>query len=309
MGKMDKLKNKYKDVYDYFIKENCELLEKEYINNNTLMKYKCSCGNISTIRWRLFQSGKRCKECKVERMLKTTKKNNNGELHLKTKKFLDQRELDNIKKYGVKHVFQSKEVKSKIAKTNMERYGVEHVSNSPIIRQKQIDGLVQSYGVEYPMHSKEIKEKFHKTIMDRYGAPNLAFFSNSVSKESQKLFWEIYNKLEENVKVKTYFGELNAEFVKRYKDKYYKYDFVNTKFKKSIEYNGKNFHPHPSQNEDDTKWFAFDSSKTVREAREYELIKYEALEKQGFQILTVWDFEYRKDLESLVEKCLLFLLS
>ena len=53
----------YKDVYNYFKKYDCELLEKEYINNKVKMRYRCSCGHISKISFGSFKSGHRCKKC------------------------------------------------------------------------------------------------------------------------------------------------------------------------------------------------------------------------------------------------------
>lgn len=35
------------EVSQMFKDANCELLSKEYINSNTLLDFKCSCGNIS----------------------------------------------------------------------------------------------------------------------------------------------------------------------------------------------------------------------------------------------------------------------
>lgn len=53
----------YKFIYNYFKNNDCELLETEYINTNTKMQYKCSCGNISEITFGNFQQGKRCRKC------------------------------------------------------------------------------------------------------------------------------------------------------------------------------------------------------------------------------------------------------
>jgi hypothetical protein len=39
----------YEEVYTRFKEQNCELLDKEYKNSRTKLKYKCSCGNISFI--------------------------------------------------------------------------------------------------------------------------------------------------------------------------------------------------------------------------------------------------------------------
>lgn len=52
-----------KDVNRYFKEQNCELLESEYTNNKTKMKYKCQCGKIAHTTWINFRKGFRCKSC------------------------------------------------------------------------------------------------------------------------------------------------------------------------------------------------------------------------------------------------------
>ena len=53
----------YEYVKKYFKEQKCELLENEYINNSTKMRYKCNCGNVSEIDFSSFQQGGRCKKC------------------------------------------------------------------------------------------------------------------------------------------------------------------------------------------------------------------------------------------------------
>jgi len=60
---MPKKKLTYEYVYNYFLENGCELLEKEYVNYKTKMKYRCSCGNISSITFGNFKMGKRCSKC------------------------------------------------------------------------------------------------------------------------------------------------------------------------------------------------------------------------------------------------------
>lgn len=60
-GGAEKLAFEY--VCNYFREQGCELLEKKYISNNTKMRYKCGCGNISKIVFRSFQQGARCIKC------------------------------------------------------------------------------------------------------------------------------------------------------------------------------------------------------------------------------------------------------
>ena len=56
-------RHNYEYVKQYFEDNNCELLETNYINSCTKLKYKCSCGNISYINFTSFKSGRRCKKC------------------------------------------------------------------------------------------------------------------------------------------------------------------------------------------------------------------------------------------------------
>lgn len=53
----------YEYVKGYFEEQGCELLEEEYKDNKTKMKYKCVCGNISKIVFGSFQQGRRCMKC------------------------------------------------------------------------------------------------------------------------------------------------------------------------------------------------------------------------------------------------------
>ena len=306
---LQRKKFKYDYVYNYFKNNNCELLSKKYNHSKEKLKYRCSCGNISTIEFRNFKQGKRCKKCSPTRAKITNKNNHNGMLYVKTNEFLSARKRTCLKKYGVENPLQSPVVKKKLQQTNLNKYGYEYVFSSPVIKQKIKNTVKNKYGCEYLHQSPIVRKKFKQTLLKKHGVPSLAYLSNCSSKESQKLFDKIYNKIGQEYKEKTYFASLNNEFTIKYKDKYFKYDFVNSKFKKAIEYNGFNFHPKPNQKDNEIGWCAFHPKKTAKEAKQYEKIKYEGLQKRGYQILTVWDYELHNNFNNLVKKCLTFLLS
>lgn len=50
-------------VNNYFKEQKCKLLETEYINNSTKMKYICKCENEAYITWGHFKQGQRCMKC------------------------------------------------------------------------------------------------------------------------------------------------------------------------------------------------------------------------------------------------------
>lgn len=56
-------KLKFENVKKFFSDCGCELLETDYINARTKMKYKCVCGGISEIVFDSFQRGNRCQKC------------------------------------------------------------------------------------------------------------------------------------------------------------------------------------------------------------------------------------------------------
>jgi len=57
----------YEFVKNDFQIHECELLETEYINSSTKMKYKCTCNNLSTVCYNNFKNGNRCKKCSVKK--------------------------------------------------------------------------------------------------------------------------------------------------------------------------------------------------------------------------------------------------
>ena len=63
-------RQQFKEVYKYFEDRDCELKETEYINNSTLMRYRCKCGNTECkITFNNFKSGRRCMECSSTKKL------------------------------------------------------------------------------------------------------------------------------------------------------------------------------------------------------------------------------------------------
>lgn len=67
----EKQKLIFKDVKKYFEDHDCELLETEYINANTPMKYECNCENSSKITFGNFRRGSRCNKCSTLKVTHT----------------------------------------------------------------------------------------------------------------------------------------------------------------------------------------------------------------------------------------------
>lgn len=59
----EKQRHSFDEVTFAFEEAGCRLLESQYINANTSMRYQCSCGGESTITYDRFKSGGRCMSC------------------------------------------------------------------------------------------------------------------------------------------------------------------------------------------------------------------------------------------------------
>ena len=331
----EKQKHSLKYIEQHFKDHDCKLLEKEYINSGVNMKYICSCGNISKISFDNFKNGKRCRKCSgcekyTLKYVKQYFEDNNYKLLEDNYKDADTKmkyecssghigeiTFSSFKQgHRCSQCFGNKKHTLEYTKQYFKDEGcelleTEYINNSTLMKYicncENISKICFNHFKDGCRCEKCAINKRKKTMIKKYGVA--CFPNKSYSKESQKLFDAIYDKLSKKQKKKTYYATLNKEFEIGYKNKYFKYDYVNSKFKKVIEYNGSVWHPLPHLNDDDIGWFAFDKNKTAKEARDYEKIKYEGLEKRGYQILTVWDHELHKDLDTLVEKCLDFLVT
>ena len=130
-------------------------------------------------------------------------------------------------------------------------------------------------------------------------------FNNSgYSKVSQDIFWKVYEfyKLN-NVK----FEELNSEVIRYDKKnkKHYRYDYVDFTLKKCIEFNGDFWHCNPLEYNE--SYIHKIMNKSAKEIWDNDERKIKWMNKHGYQVLTIWESEYRKKPQETLEKCLKFL--
>ena len=80
----------------------------------------------------------------------------------------------NLRKYGVENISQLPEIREKIKQTNLKKYGVENVLILDENREKMIQKNLQIFDVEYPLQNKEIRDKAKTTNKIKYGAENIS---------------------------------------------------------------------------------------------------------------------------------------
>jgi very-short-patch-repair endonuclease/AraC-like DNA-binding protein len=160
--------------------------------------------------------------------------------------------------------------------------------------------IIHDYAPDYIPTCKETGDilKFY-TIEQGYGRSDLniskrGFFSayrfNCHSKASQKLFWEIYNSLDETQKQNVEFGELNQErkvktdnVINRY---FFSLDFCLNN--KNIEFDGEYWHSFPEIQEKDERRDKF-------------------LTESGYQILRINEKDYYDNPQETLNRCIRFL--
>jgi hypothetical protein len=69
----DSLKHSFEYINQCFLDRGCTLLETEYINANTKLKYICHCGNYHSMIFNGFKDGMDCKFCGYDKTQKKSK--------------------------------------------------------------------------------------------------------------------------------------------------------------------------------------------------------------------------------------------
>lgn len=85
------------------------------------------------------------------------------------------------------------------------------------------------------------------------------------------------------------------------------YDFCDEVKMKIIEFNGDVFHANPALYEANDNPNPFVKSKTARQIWEADINKLNVAKSEGFELLTIWEKDYRKNPTETLNKCLIFL--
>jgi len=142
------------------------------------------------------------------------------------------------------------------------------------------------------------QQKWQKSLLDN---GNLKC---GYSEVSQILFYEILKYYNINDMKDIYFATKNKEYyICKGKGEFYQYDFVDLKNKKIIEYNGDKYHANPNLYECNDTPHPFRKNITSQDIWDKDKRKKEAAEENGFEVLIIWDSEYKNQKINTLEKC------
>lgn len=166
-----------------------------------------------------------------------------------------------------------------------------------------LDKCVEKYGKEEGIKRFNKRQKKWQKSLNENG--NL---KHGYSKASQDLFYKILNYYEHKDKEDIFFSTKNKEFnLPRTTGGIWIYDYTDIKNKKIIEYNGDEYHANPKYFKENDISHPFRKQYVAKEIWEKDRIKTETANINGFEVLTVWDSDYRKNKDNVLQECLKFL--
>lgn len=162
--------------------------------------------------------------------------------------------------------------------------------------------LIQKYGEFEGLKIWNTRQKKWQESLSNNGN-----MKGGYSKVSQVFFNDIYNLYPYYIKKYLNYSKLNGEYIIRYNDKNYKYDFVDLYNKKIIEYNGDIFHANPKKYSEEQTPNPYKKHLTSKQIWDYDNNKLEVAKINGFELLVIWESDYLEDKNKVLQKCLDFL--
>jgi uncharacterized protein YaeQ len=222
------------------------------------------------------------------------------EIHKKTSKKLK----DNPEKYAYK--FPTK-VEYYLEKGFSEEEGIKKISE--IQNRFSLEKCIEKYGNEdgekvwLNRQERWINTLDLKTEEEKIEINKKKLTGAQYSPISQRLFWDIYNLVGND---KTKFAEQKKEFyLLSDGKKWFAYDYVDMIRKKCIEFNGDFWHCNPEVfNSDDIHRV---KNKKASDIWKIDEDKINSIKNIGYDILVIWESEYRKNPKEVLEKCINFL--
>jgi hypothetical protein len=194
-----------------------------------------------------------------------------------------------------------------------EKYGSEY---KEILRKSKDNTSLDSFIIRYGEIEGTLKYKDHcdgisyrnslQYYIDQFGkelgkSKFLEKRSNTyckfgVSPISQELFEGIRHEGRE------YYHNINHEYFLITKYGYFYIDYVNKDKMKAVEFNGDVFHANPEMFLKDDRPNPYDKTKTSEDIWKYDEIKINAMKEHGFDVLVIWEKDYRENKQKEINR-------
>lgn len=167
---------------------------------------------------------------------------------------------------------------------------------------------------EVNAHKVQSLENYIRKYGEEEGTERYRQFmqGQAFSKVAHNFFEEIVAKLPKELqKLDIYFNsDTRSEYyiVDKEQNTIVLYDFTIPALKFCIEFNGDYWHCNPIKYSPDDVINHHRYAKTVGELWEYDAKKNALLQDKGFDIHVIWEYDYRKDMEGTVKKCVNLIL-
>lgn len=131
------------------------------------------------------------------------------------------------------------------------------------------------------------------------------------SQISQELFYDIMKFYTKDLNLKNvYFATKNKEYyISKMDIGFFVYDFTDLNSMKIIEFNGDIYHANPSKYKESDYIHPFykENGPSAKEMWDRDKIKIDVAKERGFDVMTIWESDYKKNPEITVNQCLNFL--
>lgn len=161
---------------------------------------------------------------------------------------------------------------------------------------------IEKYGKKEGL--KVFTERQNKWQKELYKNGNL---KSGYSLVSQEIFKILIIDYDTNHLNNIFFAKKGGEMVLEDDKGFYRYDFTDIKNKKIIEYNGDDYHGNPKKYKANDYPHPFRKTITAKEMWDKDKRKIKLAKEHGFDVLVVWDSEYKKNKKEIINKCKEFL--
>lgn len=227
-----------------------------------------------------------------------------------SKEFVKYEDIENVEDHISK--FAKEAIKDRIGSTTVEYFinkGYSEEEAQKMLSERQrtfsLEKCIEKWG---NYKGKKIwenrQEKWQKSLLDN-GNIKCGF-----SKISQELFHEIIKNYSHEETQGVYYATKNKEYyISKKNTGFFSYDFVDINRKKIIEYNGDEYHANPNKYSENDYPHPFykENGPTAKQIWERDEQKINIAKQEGFEVLVVWDSEWRKNKEDILTKCIEFI--